>query len=774
MLRIHSAAVIGAGTMGSAIAAHLANAGITCLLLDIVPENVSVDAGPEERSQVAIDAIQRMAKHKPAPLYNPADADLLSPGNLEDDFDKLKNVQWVIEAAPEVLKIKQDLFKRLSDIHQPGQLFSSNTSGISLSDMISDCTDDCRKHCFISHFFNPPRYMHLLEIVAGPETDTALFNGFMAFAEHSLGKGIVVAKDTPNFIANRIGAFDMCKGLELMQELSLSVEEVDALAGPLIGRPKSALCRLLDLVGIDVIGHVNANIFNGAPDDEERAIFAEHKLLKNMLDKKLLGDKSNAGFYRKTNDDNGKRVIEALQLKDFSYQPVQKITSDTLDSVKHIEDIGERLRAFIEDNSTHGQFVWQLLSASLCYAARRIPEIADDVEAIDHAMCWGFNWEYGPFQLWDAIGIDYICTRLEAEQRAIPALVEKLRNSGQQRFYTSARNTVRDPRLSSARSCSVIKDDADTTLYDIGDDLAALEIHSFNNTLSINVLAGIREAVSYAEVHCHGLLLCARGSNFSFGANLKEMLSVVENKGFNAVEEMISNFQLTSMMLKHCRIPTVAAAQGLALGGGCEFVIHCDRIHSAPELYIGLVEAGVGLLPAGGGTKEMAVRASDWAGDTDTSLFPQINKAMEQIGMAQMSASAVDARRMGYLRSTDQLSMNKLFLFHDARAHLGQLCIQHYRPSDRRPVRVMGRGGIGEFTARLHNMREADYISEHDQFILNKIAYVICGGDVATNSLVSHQYLLDLERECFLQLLGTEKSQARVQHTMNTGKPLRN
>ncbi len=767
MLRIRRAAVIGAGTMGSAIAAHLANAGIPCLLLDIVPKDAEI------RSCIAIEAIKRYAKAKPAPLYDAADADLVSPGNLEDDFDKLKEVDWIIEAVPEVLSIKQDLFKRLNEIHHEGQLISSNTSGIALADITSVCSDVFKKHAFICHFFNPPRYMHLLELVKGNETDAAIFDEFVDFAELSLGKGVVVAKDTPNFIANRVGAFDMCFALELMQNLGMRVEEVDALAGPLIGRPKSAVCRLLDLVGIDVIGHVNRNIYDGAPDDESREVFAENPLLQRMIEAGLLGDKKGAGFYRKSKDEKGKRVIEALQLEDLSYKPSEKIDVDALKQAKKIADIGERIRFLMELDNYHGDFVWQLLSQSLCYAANRIPEIADTVEDIDHAMCWGFNWDYGPFELWDAIGIDYICERLERENKDIPKLVSEKRGGS---FYNKDAGADEDPRLLNAdnlRSAAVFSND-NASLVELGDEIVALQIHSPNNTLSIDVLASIRKAVDIAEEQYRGLVLCATGSNFSFGANLKEMLQVVEDKGISAVDEMISNFQLTSMMLKHSSIPTVAASQGLALGGGCEFVIHCNRIQSAPELYIGLVEAGVGLLPAGAGTKEMAVRASEWAGDSGNSLFPKINKAMELLGMAQMSASAADARNKGFLRNADCISMNKLFILHDAKQHALQLANQHFRPPSQRPVRVMGKGGISEFKVRLHNMREAQYISDHDLFILNTIAHVICGGDVPSDSMVSHQHLLDLEREAFLTLLGTEKSQQRIEHTMKTGKPLRN
>ena len=779
MLRIQSAAVIGAGTMGAAIAAHIANCGIPCRLLDIVPKDA------DDRSIIARSAIERMAKHKPAPLYDNADASLITPGNLEDDFDCLKQVDWIIEAVPEVLSIKQDLFTRLNTIHKPGQLISSNTSGINLSEMITDCDVSLKQHAFICHFFNPPRYMHLLELVPSDELDNDVFNAFIQFAEHSLGKGVVIAKDTPNFIANRIGAFDMSLALQLMQEHNLSVELVDTLAGPLIGRPKTAICRLLDLVGIDIIAHVNHNIFSRASEDESRALFDKNPLLEQMIEGGALGDKKGAGFYRKQKDAKGKRVIEALSLSDASYHPVQVIDDDTLKQAKRIGDIGERLRSLFELDNVNGRFIWSLVSGTLCYAAQRVPEIAASYEDIDKAMCWGFNWEHGPFALWDAIGVTYIYDRLQAEERPVPDIIAKLMQQEVKQFYHQGHIITPDGQRASIQTNSkvfninshieqsAINSNKNTTLTWMGDDVAALYIHSPNNTISNDVLADIRNAVAYAEQHAQGLVLCSTGEHFSFGANLKEMLGLLEDKGLDAIDGMIRDFQATTMCLKHSSIPTVAAASGMALGGGCECLLHCDRVQTGPELYMGLVEAGVGLLPAGAGSKELALRASEWAG-ADNSLFPKINQAMELMGQAVTSTSAADARNKGFLRNSDSISMNKQFILHDAKQHVLFLANQHYRSPREDPIRVMGRSGIAEFDVRLHNFIEAGYMSKHDLVVMKAIAHVLCGGDVPENSLVTHDYLLDLEREQLLHLLGTEKSQARIAHTMKTGKPLRN
>ena len=801
-LNIQKAAVIGAGTMGSGIAAHLANSGIPTLLLDIVPKELSEKerkAGLTEqdavfRNSIAANAIKAMPKAKICPLYDPDDVRLIEAGNLEDDFDKMKNVDWIVEVVPENLKIKKNLFERLETIHQPGQIISSNTSGLAVSSFLDGRSPEFQKHTFITHFFNPPRYMHLLELVAGNSTDPALFRAFTQFAERTLGKGIVIAKDTPNFIANRIGIFDMTYAVWLTEDTKLTVEEVDAISGPLIGRPKSAVFRLLDLVGLDIAVHVNSNLYKAVPDDESRDMFRPSKLLNQMLEKGMLGEKAGKGFYFKTRDNKGKRQIKVLNFNTLEYEDLQKPDIDRMRELRKIPDLAERLRAIFQSDDRIGRFAWGLLSHTLCYAANRIPEISDSIYGVDAAMRWGFNWTYGPFELWDAIGVKKIAERLEAEKREVPQLVQNLMASGQESFYGlkefsrvafNPQSRLHSPisELSGIlilqdlkKSGKVIHPGKTASVIDLGEGIICLEFHTKANTISSDTLKMLRTAIKEAETNHQGLVIGNQGSNFCLGADLSEMVGAVLTGKFNELDGMIRFFQSTLQSMKFSRVPVVATIHGMILGGGCEVAMQSDAIVAAAETYIGLVETGVGLIPAAGGCKEWAIRCDEWSfSDENVELFPLLNKTVEMIGMAKTSTSASHARKMGYLRPSDSICMNPDVLLASAakRAKLGSE-LGYRPPVERKDIRVMGRCGIAEFQVRMHMWRAGNYISDHDQHIANKLGYVLCGGDVPARTRVSEQYLLDLERESFLSLLGEAKTQARIEHTLKTGKPLRN
>ncbi len=800
--RIKSAAVLGAGTMGAGIAAHLANCGIPTLLLDIVPPSMKDkdrEAGldpdsAEHRNSIAVGAIARMPKSKLAPLYDPADVRLLRPGNLDDHFDQLSDVDWIIEAVPEKMSIKQPLFERLESIHRDGQLITSNTSGLPLDRIIEGRAPHFSKHVFITHFFNPPRYMHLLELVAGSGTDVDIFDSFIKFAEQTLGKGVVIAKDTPNFIANRIGAFDMSHAMHLAIKMGLKVEEVDAIAGPALGRPKSAVFRLIDLVGVDITVYVGKNITETLKDDESIATFEPPAIVLQMIENGYLGQKAGQGFYKKTKDDNGRTVILPLDLETAEYRQPIIPTFESLGLAKKAGELNQRIQALVSHGDPAGLYAWDLLSSTICYSARRIPEISDSISAVDDAMRWGYNWELGPFETWDALGIQAVVDRLTEEGRDIPTLITDMLNAGCTAFYRthegcaevydhSSRGYVSNPlpqgvtRLNHIRRTGgVVHTEKSASILDLGDGVLCVEFHSRANSLSIETLDVLRRGVDEAEANHAALVIGNQGAHFCLGADLKEVMTAVDANRLDDISLMIRRFHETVLRLKHSHIPVVSAIHGMVLGGGVEISLQSDRIQAAPETYMGLVEVGVGLIPAGGGCKEWAIRCDDWSmGDAHLDLFPILNKGFMMVGMAETSRSAAHAHTMGYLRSHDGITMNKEALIESAKHKALQLVQEGYRPPMRRhDIRIAGRGGIAEFQVRLNIMRQGNYISDHDQHIANKLAHVLCGGDLPSNTRVSDQHILDLEHDAFLSLLGEPLTLARIEHILKTGKPLRN
>ncbi len=802
-LNIKRAAVLGSGTMGSGIAAHLANCGIETLVYDIVPKALTdpqqaqglTTESPEFRNSIAANAINAMKKSRLAPLYDIDNIELLSPANLEDDFDELSEVDWIVEVVPESLKIKQPLFEKLEGIHRKGQIVSSNTSGIALDEITKGrCPEFCQ-HVMITHFFNPPRYMHLLELVPGEHTDRKIFSQMSEFARLTLGKGVAVAKDTPNFIANRVGVFDMCIAVQAAVKLGLKVEDVDAIMGKLVGRPKSAVFRLMDLVGLDIAVHVNSNLYEAIPEDPDRETFSDNSLLEKMVNKGILGEKSGNGFYQKDKDEKGNRIFKAIDFESLDYYETQKCELKILKEAKAQDDLGARIRVFMESEDKVGEYVWTVISSTLCYAANRVPEISESIEDVDNAIRWGFNWEKGPFELWDAIGVPYIVKRLKKENRSVPPLVQHLLDQGKESFYCfethhpyvfnpreMTHNLIERPFAELyLRDChqnkQVVKAGKMASLVDLEDGVLCVEFHSRANSISSEVISLIHEAIDLAESgQFRGVVIGNQSANFSFGADLKEMAGAVMTGNYQAIDEIVNQFQQTMLRLKYSRVPTVAAIHGMVLGGACEVSMQCDKIHAAAETYMGLVEIGVGLVPAGGGCKEWAIRCNQWAKNAgDASSFAMVNKALEQVGMAKTSTSAFDARKIGYLRPSDAVTMNKNVLLYTAKHSVIQMANQGYVPPLKaNDILVLGRGGLAEFKVRLNIWRQGQFISEYDEFLANKVAYILCGGDVMDNSVVTEQYFLDLEREAFVALLKEPKTLARIQHTLKTGKPLRN
>jgi len=793
---IKKAAVIGSGTMGAGIATHLANAGVPCVLLDIVPPNLTADEAKDRRvrSRFAANALENARKSKPASFFEARDAELIETGNIEDDIEKLRDCDWIVEAVTEDLAIKRALYEKISRHRRPDAVVSSNTSGLSLGLLVEGFDAGFRQHFLITHFFNPPRYMYLLEVVRGPDTLPAVHEAIAAFADLRLGKGVVECKDTPNFIANRIGVFCMGASCRFLEGTGLTVEQIDAVTGPVIGRPKTATFRLHDLVGIDVAVMVMKNCQRLVPDDESRDLFTPPAWLERMVAEKRLGRKSGAGFYRKEGRD-----LLVLDLETFEYRPQREASFASLDAARKAKTLPAKISAMVSGDDAASRYVWKLVSETLLYSARRVPEISDDLISVDRAIRWGFNWELGPFELWDALGVRATAERIRGEGRALPPLVERLLASGFESFYdwhgvgAARRRVAFDPVTSKRaavpeRSGVLVLDDVRgrssplatnrcASVWDIGDGVLCVEFHSKMNSISGETLDIVREACDIAESGpWAGVVIGNQASNFSVGANLVELSTAAKERRFDAIETMIRSFHRTALRVRYAERPVVAAVQGMALGGGCEIPLACDRVQAAAESYIGLVELGVGLIPAGGGTREMACRAAEAVPEgvpVDGSGY--LRHYFEAIATAKTSTSAPEAFGLGYLRSEDAVSMNRDRTLADAKRVVLGLAAGGYRPPrPRNAVRVAGKSGIAEFRILLHQYRSGGFVSEYDEFLGTRLAHVLCGGEIDAEFPVGEQYLLDLECEVFLGLLGEQKTLDRIAHTLATGKPLRN
>lgn len=777
---ISKAAVIGSGVMGGAIAAHLANAGIPTLLLDV-------------KREYAEQAVARLRKTNPTPLFRDADARLITPGELEADADRLAEADWIIEAVTERLDVKRKVLETIESARKCGAIVSTNTSGISVNEMVEGRGAEFAEHFLGTHFFNPPRYMKLLELIPAEATSPEVVRFMQRFCAQRLGKGVVLAKDTPNFIANRIGTYGLLVTLQEMERGGYSVEEVDAVTGPAMGRPKSATFRTLDLVGLDTFAHVAANVHDSVNDTAERAAFEVPPPLRELVARGWLGEKSGQGFYKKFKGPHGS-VIQALNLSTFEYADSRRVTAASLEAAKQAKGARGRLKALLSAGDRYSRLAWNLLAPVLLYAADKLGDIADTVADVDNAMRWGFNWDLGPFEIWDAIGVRASVERMQSEGRVVPEWVETwlaaggetfYKTDGGKRFYVSgAAGYEEEPRAKEEISlralkaipANVIRSNAGASLIDLGGDVACLEFHSPNNAIGADILTMINESVEEVRRNWRGLVVANEGRNFCVGANLMLLLMEAQDEEWDEVDRIIRMFQDAMMALKRLERPVVAAPHRMTLGGGVEACLPADRIVFAAETYFGLVETGVGLIPAGGGCKELALRISSSATlpDPDADLQPAVNAAFETVALAKVSTSGAHARDLGYAHASDTVIMNGDRRIYEAKRAVLAMDEAGYAPPQPEPIRVVGRDGAAVLKMGAYTMRRGGYISEHDLKIAYKLAHVLSGGDVPAGALVTEQHMLDLEREAFLSLTGEPLTQARMQHMLATGKPLRN
>ncbi len=809
MCDIRKVAVLGAGTMGARIAAHLANASIPSLLLDIVPASLTPAeearrltlASPQVRNRLAQAGLDAALKSRPAGFFVPEAARMITTGNFEDDLSAVKDCDWIIEAVSENLEVKRSLLQRLEPHRTAGTIVSSNTSGISVAGIAKGFSEDFRRHWLGTHFFNPPRYMKLLEVIPSQETLPEVVEAISRFADVVLGKGIVNAKDTPNFIANRIGTFVTLDVLRVMQEDGYSIEEIDALTGPAMGLPKSATFRTLDIVGLDVVAHVVKNLAATLPGDERKDLFQLPDFIVQMLKRNLLGDKTLQGFYKKVKassqagEEGAGSEILTLDLQTFEYRPRKRAKFPALEMAQNIEDTRQRVASLLQSAERAGKFYQRVLPDVFHYAACRVPEISDDVTSVDNAMKWGFNWEHGVFELWDAVGVEATVERWKKEGRPLPPLVERLLAAGKTSFYAQSNGTtcffdlarggyqpldVRPgvlllPELKARQK--EIKRNAGASLIDLGDGVVCLEFHSKMNTIGSDTVSMIHAGLKALNGDFDAMVVGNQGANFSVGANLMLILMGIQEGEWEEIHQAVRAFQNANMALKYAPKPVVAAPFGLTLGGGVEMMLHATRVRAAAETYLGLVESGVGLIPAGGGTKEMLIRAMDSVpSDPEADPFLNLKEVFLNIGMAKVSSSAEEARKLRYLTAKDTISMNRDRLIADAKQLALDLLKLGYRAGrPREDILTLGQAAFSKMKLGLHLMRRAEYLSDHDVTVGTCLARVLCGGGEFTSTQqVSEQYLLDLEREAFVSLCGQRKTVERIQHMLKKGKPLRN
>ncbi|MTI32287.1 3-hydroxyacyl-CoA dehydrogenase/enoyl-CoA hydratase family protein [Xanthovirga aplysinae] len=796
---IKKVAVLGSGIMGSRIACHFANIGVEVLLLDIVPRSLSAAEEakglslehPKVRNRIVSEAFTSAIKSKPAPLYHKSFADRIRLGNFEDDMKGISESDWIIEVVVENLDIKKKVFEQVEKHRTPGTLITSNTSGIPIHLMLEGRSEDFQKNFAGSHFFNPPRYLKLFEVIPTPKTDPEVVEFLMHYGDKFLGKTTVLCKDTPAFIANRIGVFGILKTFDAMQKTGLTIDEVDKLTGPAIGRAKSATFRTSDIVGLDTFIKVADNLHKGLHKDESRELFNVPDFVRKMEESNWLGDKTGQGFYKKTKDENGKKVILTLDLEDMDYKPKKKVRFGTLDAIQSIDNVKDRFKVILNGKDKAADFYRDVFFHSFQYVSHRIPEIADELYKIDDAVCAGFGWKTGPFASWDLAGLEKTVSNME-EAGYKPALwVYEMLESGANSFYKidggvrkyydipsksykAIPGTEQFILLDNLREDKVVWQNSGTTLFDIGDGILNLEFHTKMNSLGGEVIEGLNHAINVAEKDFRGLVIANEGDNFSAGANLALLLMYAIEQEYDEIDMMIRQFQNTMMRARYSSIPVVAAPHGMTLGGGCELTMHADRIQAAAETYIGLVEVGVGLIPAGGGTKELTLRVSDRfeAGDVE---FNALQNAFMNIATAKVATSAHEAKDMHILTDKDRITVKDNRRIAEAKATAIRLAEAGYtKPAPRKDIKVQGKSGMAMFLAAVHGMKMGNFISEHDQKIAHKIAHVMCGGDLSAPTNVSEQYLLDLEREAFLSLTAEKKTLERIQHLLNTGKPLRN
>lgn len=788
--QIRTAAVLGAGVMGTGIAAHLAGAGVRTYLLDIVPPNLDDKdkSNPKARNKFALEAIQKALKSKPATFFDPDVARLVTPGNFEDHLGKLKECDLVIEAIVENLDIKRSLFAKVAQNVGPNTLIASNTSGLSIAGMTQGLPEDVQKRFLVMHFFNPVRYMHLLEIIPGPKTDPARIEQATKIGEF-LGKGVVYGKDTPNFIANRIGTYGLMKTVQLMMQDGLTIEEVDKIVGEPMGRPKSAAFQTADIVGLDTFLHVVQNCYDSLTQDEERDVFKIPAWIAAVKQKGNLGRKTGAGFYKKVGEE-----IHVLDVASGEYRAQNKVRYDSLGAVKNLEDGKEKLKTLVSFDDKAGLFAWKALAHTLIYAAKRLGEISDDIVEIDRAMRWGFNWSMGPFEAWDAVGVEWSLERMKKEGLKVPAWVEEMVKSGRKSFYEGSpadqtqwevkakksQAIKKDPRNLSlaalkANKKNIVEENLGASLVDLGDGVLCLEAHTKLNTIDDDVTKMLWRAVQVAEEKFEALVIGNDGEHFGAGANLMLIYMGAQQQEWKMIGDAISQLQGALQGLRYAKVPVVAAPFQYTFGGCAEIAMAADACQAHAETYIGLVEVGAGLIPAGGGCLRMVER---WTGDAQqvdgVDLLQFVGQGSLNIAMAKVATGAEEGKRLRYLAPTDGISLNRSHLLYEAKQRALGMARSGYRPPLPRVIKAAGLDAEKTISMRIWGMVEGGFASAHDAVIAKKVLHILCGGNVAPGTELSEQHYLDLEREAFLSLLGEEKTLARIQSLLMNNKPLRN
>jgi len=798
--RIKKVAIVGSGIMGSGIACHFANIGVEVLLLDIIPREINEKEKAKGlslkdsvvRNRLVNEALKTSLKSKPSPIYSQKFADRITTGNIEDDLHKIKDVDWIMEVVVERLDIKQQVFEKIEKHRTPGTLITSNTSGIPIKFMNEGRSEDFQKHFAVTHFFNPPRYLKLFEVVPGPKCNQEVTDFLMMYGDKFLGKTSVLAKDTPAFIGNRIGIFGIMSLFHVVKEMGLTIEEVDKLTGPVIGRPKSATFRTIDVVGLDTLVHTANGVKDNCPNDEMRDQFVIPDYVNIMMENKWLGSKTKQGFYKMTKNANGKREILSLDLNTLEYRAKKSAKFETLELTKSIDNVADRFKVLVAGKDKAGEFYRKSFAAMFAYVQNRIPEISDELYRIDDGLRAGFGWEHGPFQIWDAIGVAKGVEIMKAEGKEPAAWVTEMLAKGETSFYSvkegatfyydiPAKSHLKKPGqdsfiiLDNIRKTNEVWKNSGAVIEDIGNGILNLEFQSKMNTIGADVLTAINKAIDLAETNYQGLVVGNQAANFSVGANIGMIFMMAVEQEYDELNYAIKYFQDTMMRMRYSSIPTIAAPHGMALGGGCEISLHADKVVAAAETYMGLVEFGVGVIPGGGGSKEMALRASDLFQKGDV----QLNVLQDHfltIGMAKVATSAYEAFDIGLLqKGKDVVVVNKERQIAQAKQHALLMAESGYtQPAARKDVLVLGKQALGMFLVGTDSMEASHYISEHDKKIANKLAYVMAGGDLSEPTKVTEQYLLDIEREAFLSLTTERKTLERIQHMLKTGKPLRN
>jgi 3-hydroxyacyl-CoA dehydrogenase len=797
---IKKVAILGSGVMGSRIACHFANVGCEVLLLDILPKEpndaekakgLTIESKPV-RNRIVNEALQFALTSNPSPIYLKSFASRIQTGNFEDDMPKIAEVDWIIEVVIERLDIKQQVFTNIEKFRKPGTLISTNTSGIPIHLMLDGRSDDFKKHFAGTHFFNPPRYLPLLEVIPTKETAPEIIDFYMTFGSKILGKKTVLCKDTPAFIANRVGVYSIMALFHAVEEMDLSIEEVDKLTGPVLGRPKSATFRTCDVVGLDTLVHVANGLKENCPDDEERALFEVPSFVQKMIENNWLGSKTKQGFYKKTVDAEGKKVFLALNLKTMEYEPSKKVSFPTLEMTKAIDDLEQRTKMLFAGMDKAGEFYRKTFGGLFAYVTNRIPEISEDLYKIDDAIKAGFGWELGPFETWDILGFKQGKELAEKAGKKLPAWVGEMEAAGFTSFYKSENGkrlyynqnsksyeiipgTEELVSLQALRTSNKVWGNSDATLVDLGDGILNLEFHTKMNTIGGGVIEGINKSIELAEKEYKGLVISNTGGNFSAGANVGMIFMMAVEQDYDELNFAVKAFQDTMMRVRYSNIPVIVAPHNMALGGGCELSMHSDKVVAHAELYMGLVEFGVGLIPGGGGSKEFAKRFSEELKDGDI----KINRLRERflsIGQAKVSTSAYEAFDLGYLRpGTDEVVVSREYQLTRAKAAALELANKGYiAPKREKNITVLGQEGLGIIYVGANSMKSGHYMSEHDQVISEKLGWVMCGGDLSENTVVSEQYLLDLERKAFVELCQQRKTLERLESLVKSGKILRN